>query len=79
MLTEIRPKEAVQASLFSPAPGESRSDKIMSLMDDINGKWGRGAIRVAAVSAEHPWAMRRERKSPNYTTRWDELPVVLAK
>lgn len=79
MLTEIRPKEAVQASLFSPAPGESRSDKIMSLMDNINSKWGRGAIRVAAVAAEHPWSMRRERKSPNYTTRWDELPVVLAK
>ena len=32
----------------------------------------------AGVPGERAWAMRRERKSPAYTTRWDELLTVEA-
>ncbi|MCG6934217.1 MAG: DUF4113 domain-containing protein [Gallionella sp.] len=31
---------------------------------------------IAASGIQHRWAMRRERKTPNYTTDWNELPVV---
>jgi Domain of unknown function (DUF4113) len=31
----------------------------------------------ASPAADHKeWQMRQERKSPNYTTAWDEVPVV---
>jgi hypothetical protein len=32
----------------------------------------------AGVPGERAWAMRRGRKSPAYTTRWDELLTVEA-
>lgn len=79
MLTDLRPKSLGQGSLFSDVTENAQSARLMSLMDEINSKWGRGSIRVAAEAADHTWAMRRERKSPCYTTQWDQLPVVLAK
>ncbi len=33
-------------------------------------------MRLAAEGYAKPWAMRAELKSPAYTTRWSELPIV---
>ncbi|WP_274601946.1 DUF4113 domain-containing protein [Vibrio sp. S11_S32] len=27
-------------------------------------------------TVEHKWTMRRERLSPQYTTKWGDLPIV---
>jgi len=39
-------------------------------------KYGRGTPRVASEGLKNAWAMQRNLKSPNYTTDWDELPVI---
>ncbi|MFM7026031.1 MAG: DUF4113 domain-containing protein [Limnohabitans sp.] len=31
---------------------------------------------MSTQGAFRHWEMRQERKSPNYTTAWDEVPVV---
>jgi DNA polymerase V len=49
---------------------------MMWIMDAINRKMGQGSVTIAASGIRQRWAMRRERKSPNYTTEWDELPVA---
>lgn len=54
------------------------ADKVMSVLDQINGRWGRGTLRAAAVPASPAWAMRRELMSPSYTTRLDQLWTVNA-
>lgn len=54
------------------------ADKVMSVLDEINNRWGRGTLRVAAVPAAPVWAMRREMMSPSYTTRLDQLWTVNA-
>lgn len=80
MLSSIQPAAVVQCSLFgSPSNTDGRDGMLMAMMDGINQKWGRGAIRVAAERRHHPWQMRRDHQSPRYTTAWDELPLVLAK
>lgn len=80
MLSGIQPEGVTQGSLFdSPSSTDAKAGNLMALMDGINQKWGRGAIRLAAEHRHHPWQMRRDRMSPNYTTSWDELPPVLAK
>jgi hypothetical protein len=33
-------------------------------------------INYAAVGKEQPWRAKQARKSPSYTTRLEELPVV---
>lgn len=65
----------VQKDMFSTAKDNT---KLMAVMDRINATYGRGTLRSAAEGSSKEWAMKRERMSPCYTTRWDELPVVKA-
>ncbi|RMP44317.1 hypothetical protein ALO95_200454 [Pseudomonas syringae pv. antirrhini] len=54
------------------------SNKLMGVLDEINGRWGRGTLRAATVPANPDWAMRRELMSQSYTTRVDQLWTVKA-
>ena len=51
----------------------------MSAMDTLNRRFGRGAIGVASAlepAAPRNYESRRERMSPRYTSRIDEVPSV---
>lgn len=48
----------------------------MATMDAINREFGWSTLRSAASGVKHRWAMCAENRSPRYTTRWDELPIV---
>ena len=70
----LQPKESIQPALFDDPVEQSRSDNLMRVMDRINQKMGKDTMAVAASGISQRWAMRRENKSPSYTTEWDELP-----
>ncbi|RMO54581.1 hypothetical protein ALQ38_100148 [Pseudomonas marginalis pv. marginalis] len=55
------------------------ADKVMSVLDEINGRWGKGVLRVASVPVAPGWAMRRELMSQSYTTKVDQLLMVKAR
>jgi DNA polymerase V len=55
------------------------ADKVMGVLDEINGRWGRGVLRLASVPAAPGWAMRRDLMSQSFTTKLDELWTVQAK
>lgn len=55
------------------------ADKVMSVLDEINGRWGKGVLRVASVPVAPSWAMRRELMSQSYTTKVNELWTVRAR
>lgn len=78
MLSEMRPKGSVQASLFPSAGDPLKSERLMVSMDAANRKWGRGTLKLASAATENHWAMRSDRESPGYTTDWDGLPAVRA-
>lgn len=40
----------------------------MGVLDGINGKYGRGSVKLAAEGVENAWQMRRGNLSPRYTT-----------
>lgn len=61
--------------MFAPAP-RPNSDRLMAVIDGINSRQGRGAVRLARAVPERGWAMRREHMSPRFTTSWRELLVV---
>lgn len=50
----------------------------MGVLDSINVRYGRGALRLAAEGVEKAWQMRRGNLSQGYTTDWDGLAVVKA-
>src|SRR5215471_15608993 len=75
VLTALVPAHQIQAHLFDQHDWE-RSKKLMVAIDTINTAWGSGTIRYAAVGLRPAWIMRCVRRSPRYTTRWQELAVV---
>jgi len=82
-LYDIRPSRPHQESLFgSSLTGRRRKqdEDLMAAVDQVNTEHGKGTIQVAAsgLPEEREWTMKRRQKSPRYTTRWDELPVVKA-
>jgi DNA polymerase V len=83
MLLGLERRRSVQPSLFDGLDDTPRSQRLMRTIDVINRDHGRGAIRLAAASslalgACRTWHMRSEKRSPRYTTCWDELPVAVA-
>lgn len=76
LLMGLHPKANLQASLFDEPQESSKASGMMSIMDEINRKMGKGSLTIAAAGVRPRWAMRRESKSPDYTTDWAELPVV---
>lgn len=51
----------------------------MMAMDAVNERWGRGSVKVGSAKigeAPRDWGMRQERKTPEYTTEWEDMPVA---
>ena len=76
LLMGLQPKGTIQAMLFDDPVEQAKSARLMQVMDSINRRMGPGSMTVAASGTRKHWAMRRDRKSPNYTTEWGELPVA---
>jgi DNA polymerase V len=74
MLGDISPVSMIQGDLLEPvAPNDNR---LMKAIDGLNSRFGRGTIKVSTGGMRGEWGMLQERKSPNYTTGWNELPYV---
>ena len=61
--------------LFSE-PDSVQSESLMSTIDRINARFGKGSIIIASQGIEHKWKMQRNNMSPRYTTCWQEIPQV---
>ncbi|EJR5448673.1 Y-family DNA polymerase [Vibrio cholerae] len=62
-----------QPDLFNLTPN---NPKLMNVYDTLNNRFGNDAIFLAAQGITQKWAMRREMLSPQYTTRWKDLPKI---
>ena len=76
MLSDLVPAEGCQTDLFASQTAPIKSNKLMTVMDNINKKMGKESIKVASEGFKRHWKMRQENKSPCYTTKWDELLVT---
>ena len=55
--------------------------QLMTALDEVNRRFGRGSLKLASAGldgARRPWSMRQERRSPGYTTHWDDMPIARA-
>lgn len=82
-LTDIRDKSISQSSLFDTSYSDvfnHRRDKLMATIDAINRTWGRGTIDIGVAGIRDPrrWATKSDRRSPGYTTKWEQLPIAKA-
>ena len=70
---DFEPIGIQQLSLFQ----EPSDPRVMQLLDSVNQQFGRGTLTVGVT----PKSIRQmhgqqRRRSPRYTTRWTEIPVV---
>ena len=78
-LTGLISESELQPDLFSsPSAAPHRMDELDRIVDGLNRKLGRNAIRYGSMGVKQEWAMRQENRSQKFTTRWDELPVAKA-
>jgi DNA polymerase V len=77
MLTGIIPYDSSQYNLFD-SKKHIKIKETTKIMDDINSIYGRDTIFYASLGIKRQWRMRREMKSPHFTTNWKELPIVNA-
>ncbi|WP_041930340.1 Y-family DNA polymerase [Methylibium petroleiphilum] len=85
MLMELQPESVHQAELDlgEPEPGTVPRDrsKLMSAVDAVNRRHGRGSLMVASAglaTARREFVPKQERRTPHYTTSWDDMPVARA-
>ncbi|HAU1023430.1 TPA: Y-family DNA polymerase [Legionella pneumophila] len=78
-LGDLIEKNCLQLDLFNQVSEKelNQTERLMSVLDEINTKYGRHTLRLAAEGHVKPWAMRAQSRSPRYTTSWSELPVVI--
>lgn len=74
-LIDLCPQKLFQYDLFN-AP--KSNNKAMKILDKLNGRFGRDVLFIAAQGSDQHWAMRRQFLSPQYTTRWSDIPIIKA-
>ena len=89
MLLDLAPSSLEQGDLLEglasgagrPAR-DPRGSGLMEAVDRLNGRFGKGAVHLGSTGFadqdEAGWRMRQERRTPRYTTRIGEIPLVRA-
>jgi DNA polymerase V len=77
--TDLAPLAASQRAM--PGLGQldrTRSAPLMAAMDACNARFGRGTVvpATAGLVEKRAWSTKFEMRSPRYTTRLSDLPVV---
>jgi DNA polymerase V len=75
MLLDISPASAIQGCLFERGDCD-RDLLLMATVDRLNQEYGKRAVFFASEGCTQQWAMKRERMTQAYTTRWEDVPVV---
>lgn len=79
MLMDLTSEATKQCELdLEPVETRDRA-KLMMAMDALNDRYGRGTVHVGSASrqrAPSDWSMRQERLTPQYTTKWSDMPTA---
>ena len=73
-LMDLHREQLFQFDLFNQS---TDNPKLMSCMDNINSRFGRSTVHIAAKGFDQKFAMRREFLSPQYTTKWGDIPKII--
>jgi DNA polymerase V len=75
ILIGLVPESQMQRGLFDNVERE-KAARLMQAIDTINAKVD-SPVRWAVEGINQPWQVKFKRRSSRYTTRWDELPMVV--
>lgn len=78
VLSKIRPLSEETGSLFEDEHTASKPQRIMSVIDKVNTRFGTQSITVGRVQQGTAWQSSQAQISPLYTTRWTDIAAVRA-
>jgi len=81
MLMDLQPDTVQQGELDLQDDEMQDRGRLMSVLDELNGRYGRGTVLLASAGLageRRAWSMKQERRTPGYTTRWADMPVARA-
>lgn len=77
MLLDLASAKPAQRELaWEAVPAPVHRARLMQAMDAVNHRHGRDTLQLASAGLARGgrvWVMRQERRSPGYTTRWEDL------
>lgn len=77
LLTDLQPAGSRQLTFWDICTRSNKDSKaVMSVMDRINAKYGKDTLQYASSGSMKNWEMRRDKMSPQFTTRWADIPGV---
>jgi len=79
MLMDLCDRDGEQLDLMATPQSEDerrRNERLMATLDKLNREHGAGTVKLGGGRKNAAWHLRSQWRTPRYTTRWDELPVV---
>jgi len=73
---ELTSVQYQQTDLFSQS---ADNPKLMQCLDTINNRYGKDILTLASSKLNQGWHMNRDYLSPQYTTRWHDIPQIHCK
>ena len=79
-LWNLVPDRMLQTDVFGfvQPVRHQRSTRLMTALDQINHKYGKHALRYATEDMSHLWEPRANMQSPNYTSSWQDVPIIFS-
>lgn len=74
VLTDIDHEQVIQRDLFVAPRGDKSKERLIDAIDALNARFGRDKIQIASRGTQASWEMKASNKTPEYTSRWAELP-----
>ena len=81
MLLDLQADSVCQVELDLEGDDTPSQTGLMSTLDGLNQRFGKGTVLMASAGLageRRAWVMKQERRTPAYTTCWEDLAVVRA-
>lgn len=81
MLLDLVPGGVLQGELDLEEEDHRDRTRLMVALDALNQRYGKGTVHSAntgGTNKRQAWVMKQERRTPQYTTRWEDVPVAKA-
>jgi len=78
ILMDFQQGNALQEDLFTVNTLDDKENRLVEALDLINDKYGRNTLRLADQGLNDRHALKQEKRSRSYTTKWDEILAIKA-
>lgn len=76
ILGGLIPTEGISSRLYEEERVNPKFERLNRAIDEINRKFGRDTVCLAAAAVKGKWQMKSEKRSPRYTTKLAEILSV---